>query len=65
MIPHGATVDCANPAETIATDHLAQHVSAETLIRRDEPLAKRTTLRVGGRPTSTLSRPPRRTWLRS
>ena len=31
-----------------AADELAQHVSRATLIRRDEPLAKHTTLRVGG-----------------
>ncbi len=31
-----------------AAAELTKHVSAETVIRRDEPLAKRTTLRVGG-----------------
>jgi len=43
-----AILDCPRPnAEHIAAD-LAQHISRETLVRRDEPLAKRTTLRVGG-----------------
>jgi UDP-N-acetylenolpyruvoylglucosamine reductase len=42
-----ATTDCSN-AESKVAEELAQHVSAETLIRRNEPLAKRTTLRVGG-----------------
>jgi UDP-N-acetylmuramate--alanine ligase len=42
-----ATTDCSK-AESRMADELAQHVSAETLIRRNEPLAKRTTLRVGG-----------------
>lgn len=32
-----------------AADELMQRVSSATVIRRDEPLAKRTTLRVGGR----------------
>ena len=31
-----------------AAEELAKRVSPETVIRRDEPLAKRTTLRVGG-----------------
>lgn len=31
-----------------AADELAKRVSPETVLRRDEPLAKRTTLRVGG-----------------
>jgi UDP-N-acetylenolpyruvoylglucosamine reductase len=43
-----ATVDCSKQKENQAADELAQHVSGETLIRRGEPLAKRTTLRVGG-----------------
>lgn len=29
-------------------DEITKHVSSQTTIRRDEPLAKRTTLRVGG-----------------
>ena len=37
-------------------DELADRVSRETLIRRDEPLAKRTTLRVGG-PTDVYVEP--------
>jgi UDP-N-acetylenolpyruvoylglucosamine reductase len=48
MTPPVATVDCSKQAETPAADKLAQCVSGETLIRRSEPLAKRTTLRVGG-----------------
>jgi UDP-N-acetylenolpyruvoylglucosamine reductase len=48
MMPPVTTVDCSKQTETQASDALAQHVSGETLIRRDEPLAKRTTLRVGG-----------------
>ena len=36
------------PSETHAADELANRVSSATMIRRDEPLAKRTTLRVGG-----------------
>src|ERR1043166_1000051 len=31
-----------------AADELAKRVSRETVVRRNEPLAKRTTLRVGG-----------------
>jgi UDP-N-acetylmuramate--alanine ligase len=34
--------------ESHAADELASRVSSGTMIRRDEPLAKRTTLRVGG-----------------
>jgi UDP-N-acetylenolpyruvoylglucosamine reductase len=34
--------------ENHAADELARQVSSETAVRRDEPLAKRTTLRVGG-----------------
>jgi UDP-N-acetylenolpyruvoylglucosamine reductase len=47
MTPPIATADCST-AESKVAEELAQHVSAETLIRRNEPLAKRTTLRVGG-----------------
>jgi UDP-N-acetylenolpyruvoylglucosamine reductase len=36
------------PSSSHAADELAHRVSPETVIRRDEPLAKRTTLRVGG-----------------
>jgi UDP-N-acetylenolpyruvoylglucosamine reductase len=38
----------ATPQLNYAADELAGRVSAETVIRCDEPLAKRTTLRVGG-----------------
>jgi UDP-N-acetylenolpyruvoylglucosamine reductase len=38
----------AVPSGVEATDELEQRVSPATLIRRDEPLAKHTTLRVGG-----------------
>ncbi len=43
-----STVNCLMPAKGHVDDELAEHVSGETLIRRNEPLAKRTTLRVGG-----------------
>ncbi len=45
MMERGATVEASalHPAE-----ELARRVSDQTLIRRDEPLARRTTLRVGG-----------------
>jgi UDP-N-acetylenolpyruvoylglucosamine reductase len=43
-----AILDCLMPTERNMADELADRVSRETLIRRDEPLAKRTTLRVGG-----------------
>ncbi len=36
------------PQSNYAADELASRVSAETVVRCDEPLAKRTTLRVGG-----------------
>ncbi len=36
------------PIEGNIADELVAHVSRETVIRRDEPLAKHTTLRVGG-----------------
>jgi UDP-N-acetylenolpyruvoylglucosamine reductase len=43
-----ATTDRTNREEALIAEELAQHVSAETLVRQNEPLAKRTTLRVGG-----------------
>jgi UDP-N-acetylmuramate--alanine ligase len=43
-----ATNDRAKQAEPQLAGELAQYVSGQTLIRRGEPLAKRTTLRVGG-----------------
>jgi UDP-N-acetylenolpyruvoylglucosamine reductase len=48
MTPPVATVDCSKRSERQAADELTKHVSGETLIRHREPLAKRTTLRVGG-----------------
>jgi UDP-N-acetylenolpyruvoylglucosamine reductase len=48
MTPSVATTHRPQRARTALAEKLAQHVSAETLIRPDEPLAKRTTLRVGG-----------------
>jgi UDP-N-acetylenolpyruvoylglucosamine reductase len=43
-----APMKTANPASADLAQELARRVSAETVIRRNEPLAKRTTLRVGG-----------------
>ena len=43
-----ATLEKAVRSGAEAADELAQRVSPATLIRRDEPLAKHTTLRVGG-----------------
>jgi len=43
-----STVDGAMPTEGHAADELVRQVSGETVIRRAEPMAKRTTLRVGG-----------------
>jgi UDP-N-acetylenolpyruvoylglucosamine reductase len=48
MTDTAAILDCPMPTERNLANELADHVSRETLIRRDEPLAKRTTLRVGG-----------------
>jgi len=48
MTPPAATENRARQPGRTAADDLARHVSAGTLIRPDEPLAKRTTLRVGG-----------------
>jgi UDP-N-acetylenolpyruvoylglucosamine reductase len=48
MTDAAAILDCPMPTERNLANELADHVSRETLIRRDEPLAKRTTLRVGG-----------------
>ncbi len=43
-----AILEIPMPSESHVADELARLVSGATLIRRDEPLAKRTTLRVGG-----------------
>ncbi|MCU0783104.1 MAG: UDP-N-acetylmuramate dehydrogenase [Verrucomicrobia bacterium] len=48
MTETAAILDCPMPTERKMADELADRVSRETLIRRDEPLAKSTTLRVGG-----------------
>ena len=40
--------DCPTPSCGPLAEELARRVSQATVIRRDEPLAKRTTLRVGG-----------------
>src|SRR6266446_7554377 len=40
--------DCMTRSESQAFDGLRARLSAETVLRRNEPLAKRTTLRVGG-----------------
>ncbi len=43
-----AILDCPMPSERNMAEELASRVTRATLIRRAEPLAKRTTLRVGG-----------------
>jgi UDP-N-acetylenolpyruvoylglucosamine reductase len=43
-----AILEEAMPSERHAANDLSARVSAQTIIRHDEPLAKRTTLRVGG-----------------
>src|SRR5438477_9093670 len=48
MTPPAATLDHAMSSEHRAADQLVSCVSGGTVIRFDEPLAKRTTLRVGG-----------------
>jgi UDP-N-acetylenolpyruvoylglucosamine reductase len=48
MNPHNAILQRAVPSRAEAVDELAQRLSPAAVIRRDEPLAKRTTLRVGG-----------------
>ena len=48
MTQADAILEEAMPIENHMTDELALRVSSATVIRRDEPLAKRTTLRVGG-----------------
>src|SRR5260370_6113732 len=40
--------DCMTRSESQAFDELRARLSAETVLRRNEPLAKRTMLRVGG-----------------
>jgi UDP-N-acetylmuramate--alanine ligase len=48
MMSTPLTADCARKTEPHVVGELAPQVSAETLIRTNEPLAKHTTLRVGG-----------------
>jgi UDP-N-acetylenolpyruvoylglucosamine reductase len=48
MTAAAAIPDRPMPTARHLAEELAGHVSPETVIRRDEPLAKRTTLRVGG-----------------
>jgi UDP-N-acetylenolpyruvoylglucosamine reductase len=43
-----STAEKIMPNKEQAADELAKRLSPETVLRRDEPLAKRTTLRVGG-----------------
>jgi len=48
MNQHNALLQRAVPKGAEAPDELAQRLSPATVIRRDEPLARHTTLRVGG-----------------
>lgn len=48
MIATATIMENPKPKRSSLADELAARVSAATTIRRDEPLAKRTTLRVGG-----------------
>jgi UDP-N-acetylenolpyruvoylglucosamine reductase len=48
MNPHDAILQTAGPSGAEAADELAQRLSPATVIHRDEPLARHTTLRVGG-----------------
>jgi UDP-N-acetylenolpyruvoylglucosamine reductase len=48
MNPHNTILKPAVPSGAEAADELAQRLSPTAVIRRDEPLARRTTLRVGG-----------------
>ena len=48
MTPSAATVEYSKQTENQAANELAKDISSQTLIHRGEPLAKRTTLRVGG-----------------
>ena len=46
--PHERDIGKSDDGVKLQADELAGRVSHATLVRRDEPLAKRTTLRVGG-----------------
>ena len=48
MMPHNAIVQRAAPSGAETADDLAQRLSPATVIRRNELLARHTTLRVGG-----------------
>jgi UDP-N-acetylenolpyruvoylglucosamine reductase len=48
MTPPADILECPMQAEDNIADELAGRISSATVIRRDEPLAKHTTLRVGG-----------------
>ena len=48
MTPSATSSISLTRTQNQAADELAKLVSGETLIRRGEPLARRTTLRVGG-----------------
>lgn len=48
MMQTTETKDCMSEQNKPLTEEIARIVSAETVVRADEPLAKRTTLRVGG-----------------
>lgn len=48
MTEIAAIMDCPTPSREPLAEELARRVSPATVIRRDESLAKRTTLRVGG-----------------
>jgi UDP-N-acetylenolpyruvoylglucosamine reductase len=48
MTPTPNILDCPMPTEANLADELAARVSRATVIRRDEPMAKHTTMRVGG-----------------
>jgi UDP-N-acetylenolpyruvoylglucosamine reductase len=48
MTPTTEILECPMPIKENIAENLAAHVSHATVIRRNEPLAKHTTLRVGG-----------------
>jgi UDP-N-acetylenolpyruvoylglucosamine reductase len=48
MMEHAHSPDCLMRSDTHVMEDLGKCVSPATVVRRDEPLARRTTLRVGG-----------------
>ena len=48
MTPTANILESPMPTEGNITDELAARVSSATVIRRDEPMAKHTTMRIGG-----------------